>query len=147
MKTINTSLAFLVLMMSPIISCNKKIKPVSERIAKVWVANLVREGSRVVYDKNAVSNIRMNYTNFLLDLSNSQTVTLREFDNQTFTGQWEVQEDTKLILKNLSPQPTGTSGIIEYSITQLSNNDLKLTRTATSIKTGNTLNNYELINQ
>lgn len=135
------------LMISPIFSCNKKIKPVSERIAKVWIANLVREGGRVVYDKSAVSNIRMNYTNFRLDLSNSQTVTLREFDNQTFTGQWEVQEDTKLILKNLSPHPTGTNGIIEYSITQLSDNALKLTRTATSVKTGNTLNNYELINQ
>jgi hypothetical protein len=83
----------------------------------------------------------------LITLAGNNSCVFNVLDNQTFTGQWEVQEDTKLILKNLSPHPTGTNGIIEYSITQLSDNALKLTRTATSVKTGNTLNNYELINQ
>lgn len=127
-------------------ACKEKVKPVSERIAKVWTPNLVREGSSVVYTKGAASNIRAGYANFRLDLSNPASVTLREFDNQTFVGQWEAQNDTKLILKNLTPQPTGTNGTIEYSITAFTDGDLKMNRTTASQKTGGSVNSYELGN-
>ncbi len=143
MKPLYFTLIILVLTSN---SCKEKVKPVSERIAKVWTANLVREGSSVVYTKGAVSNVRAGYVNFRLDLSNPASVTLREFDNQYFTGQWEVQNDTKLILKNLTPQPTGNNGTIEYIITAFTDSDLKLSRTTVNQKIGGSLGSYELSN-
>ena len=135
-----------VLCLIGIASCKKKIAPLSERIAKIWIPNVVREGNSLVYTKGATNNIRAGYTNFRLDLSSPTSVILREFDNQSFTGQWELQNDTKLILKNLTPQPTGTNGTIEYSITAFADSDLKLTRTTASPKTGGSVNSYELGN-
>lgn len=143
MKTLYFTLIMLVLIT---ISCKEKVKPVSERIAKVWTANLVREGSSVVYTKGAASNIRAGYVNFRIDLSNPTTVILREFDNQSFTGQWELQNDTKLIFRNLSPQPTGTNGTIEYTVSTFTDGDLKISRITASLKTGGSVNTYELGN-
>lgn len=126
--------------------CKPKVSPISERIAKIWTAQTVREGNTLVYTKGATANIRSGYVNFKLDLSSASSVTLTEFDNNRFTGQWELQNDTKLILKNLTPQPTGTNGTIEFSLSDFTDSAMKLARTTASIKTGNTINSYELVN-
>jgi hypothetical protein len=127
-------------------SCkNPPAIPFADQIKKVWTAQIVRENNVLVYTRNAAGNIR-NYTKFRLDLSNPPTVSLTEFDGNSFVGKYELQGTTKLILKELSPAPSGTGGIIEYNISSGSSTNLNLSRTAASPKTGGTLNQYELTN-
>lgn len=117
----------------------------SELIKKSWIPQTVQENGAVVYTKGAASNTRAGYTNFQLSLSGASTATLTELDSNTFTGTYEFQGDTKLILKNLNPQPSGSGGTIEYSITKSTATNLDLNRTATSLKTGGSTNGYALV--
>ncbi len=128
------------------VSCKPKVPPMTERIAKIWSANTIKEGSTVVYTKGGASNAKPGYANYKLNLSQGGTVTYTEFDGNTFTGQWELNGDNKLILKNLNPQPTGTNGTIEFDITEFSDGSMVLTRTTSSVKTGGTINQYTLSN-
>lgn len=128
-----------------IFSCGKdKTVPVSEKIKKNWVANTVKEGTAIVYTKGAASNTKPGYSSFQLRLVASPSATLVEFDGNTFSGQYELVGDTKLILKNLSPAPTGTGGTIEFNIDSITDSQLILTRTTPSQKTGGTTNIYTL---
>lgn len=128
-----------------IFSCGKdKTVPVSEKIKKNWIANTVKEGSAIVYTKGAASNTKPGYSNFQLKLLTSPSATLVEFDGNSFTGQYELVGDTKLVLKNLSPAPTGTGGTIEFTIDSINDTQLILTRTTPSQKTGGTTNTYTL---
>lgn len=148
MKKIGILFLSLGLFSLSITSCKEKIKPVSERIAKVWIPTSVKEGATVVYTRGGTGNIRAGYSNFSLNLSSAPSVSLKEFDNNTFNGQYEVT-DTKLTLKNLTPQPTGTGGTIEFTIISLNNEgtELKLARTTPSQKTSGTTNEYTLVTQ
>jgi hypothetical protein len=148
MKKIGLLFLSLGLFSLSITSCQEKVKPVSERIAKVWTPTSVKEGATVVYTKGGTGNIRAGYSNFSLNLSSSPSATLKEFDNNSFSGQFEAT-DTKLTLKSLSPQPTGTGGTIEYTIISINNEgtELKLTRTTPSQKTNGTTNEYTLVSQ
>jgi hypothetical protein len=121
---------------SPTVTPVVKEPTVAEKIRKAWAANQVTEGGTVVYTKTGTSNIKPTYSKFKLDLSSVSAVTLTEFDGNTFTGTWEVINDKTLTLKNLNPQPSGTTGTVEYSITEASTTALKLTRTTVSAKTG-----------
>jgi hypothetical protein len=128
-------------------SCGKKadaIVPLSDKIKKVWTADLVKEGGATVYTKGGSSNIKPGYSQFKLDLSSVASVTLVEVDGNTFSGTWELQNDTKLILKNLSPVPTGTAGVLEFTISSASESNLNISRTSQNLKTGNSLNDYLL---
>lgn len=142
-------LAFLtvVTLFSLLTGCGKKkIAPVSERIAKVWTAQKVDENTSTVYTKGATANVR-NYSGFRLDLSKPPAVTYTEFDSNTFTGQYSVPSDTRLVLTNLTPSPTGvTNGTIEFTISNLTDNSVTLTRTTASQKTGGSTNVYTLTN-
>jgi hypothetical protein len=109
---------------------------VTEKITKTWIANQVTEGSSVVFSKTGSSTIKAGYSKFKLDLSSKSSVTLTEFDGNSFIGTWEIIGDKTLILKSLNPQPTDTNGSIEYTISEASTTVLKLTRTTTSSKTG-----------
>lgn len=122
-----------------------KVAPVSERIAKVWTASKVDENSTTVYTKGGTNNIR-NYTSFSLDLSKAPTVVYKEFDGNTFTGQYSLPDDNTLKLTNLNPSPTGDNGTITFTINSIDDSNLKLTRTTASQKTGNTTNVYTLTN-
>ncbi len=147
MKT-NTLFTFLAatLIFGLLTGCGgKKVAPVSERIAKVWTAQKVDENNATVYTRGAASNVR-NYTTFRLDLSKAPTVEYTEFDGNKFTGQYSVPSDTRLVLSNLNPAPTGTNGTIEFTINSIEDNSLVLTRTTASQKTGNTNNVYTLSN-
>ena len=122
-----------------------KTPPISERLQKVWIASSVEEGGTVVFTKGSASNIKPGYSQFRLDLSSPTTASLTEFDANTFVGTWEVTADGKtLTLKGLSPQPTGTNGNISFTIGSVSDQELTLTRTTISLKTGGTLNSYNL---
>lgn len=120
-----------------------KTPPVSERIAKIWTARSVDENSVTVYTKGGASNVR-DYSKFTLNLSSAPTVNYTEFDGNTFVGQYSVPTDTRLVLTNLSPSPSGTNGSIEFTINSISDNELVITRTTTSQKTGGTINKYTL---
>jgi len=119
--------------------------PVSERIAKTWTAQKVDENSATVYTKGSTANVR-NYDKFRLDLSKSPTVSFTDFDGNTFTGQYSVPSDTRLVLTGLTPSPTGTNGTIEFTISGLTDTGVTLARTTASQKTGNTTNAYTLTN-
>ena len=117
----------------------------SERLQKVWTANVVKEGSNTVFTKGATTNAKPGYSQFRLDLSSASSVRLTEFDGNTFVGAWELSTDEKtLTLKSLNPQPSDTGGIIAYTIGSVSDTDLALTRVSANPKTGGTLNIYNL---
>ena len=125
----------------------EKVPSVQERMAKVWTAQQVNYNGTTVYTRNGTSNVEPGYTRFTLNLASAPTVTYTEFDNNTFTGQYSIPSDTRLVLSNLTPQPTGTNGTIEFTISNLTDNSVTLTRTATSAKTGGTTNVYQLTAQ
>ncbi|WP_128547958.1 hypothetical protein [Larkinella soli] len=145
----NTFIGFLTVLclLTVLTGCNKnKVKPLSDRIAKKWTAQKVEENNVVVYTKGASGNVKPGYSQFLLDLSSNPTAVLTQVDNFTSTGQYELQNDTRLILRSLNPAPTD-GPTIEYTINSSSDNELVITRTTADRKTGGTTNKYSLIPQ
>ncbi len=120
--------------------------PVADKIAKAWTARKVDYNSTTVYTKGGTNNVVPTYNNFRLDLSSKTSATLVDFDGNRFTGTWSVPSDTRLVLTGLTPQPTGTNGTIEFTISGLTDTEVVLTRTAASQKTGGTINVYTLTN-
>ena len=137
----------LLILLGALMGCSgNKPAPVSERIAKIWTASKVDENKVTVYTRGGASNVR-NYTAFKLDLSQAPTVKYTEFDGNTFVGKYSLPSDTRLVLTDLNPVPTGlTTGTIEFTINSIDDNNLSLSRTTTSQKTGGTLNDYTLTN-
>ncbi|UFH55465.1 hypothetical protein [Spirosoma sp. KNUC1025] len=124
--------------------CKKEsTPPVSELIAKVWTASKVEENNVTVYTKGATGNIR-DYTKFSLDLSSAPTAKYTDYDGVQSTGKYSLPSDTRLSITDMNPQLTGTNGTIEFTINSIDANNLKITRTTTSVKTGNTTNVYTL---
>jgi len=126
--------------------CKSKVKPLSERIAKAWTAESVKEGTVVVYTRGGSTNTRPAYSGFRLTLTSPSTVTYTEFDGTTFTGTWALSGDTKLILSALTPPPTGSGGTLEFTIVSVEDTKLVLKRVTASPKTGNSINEYTLTN-
>ena len=124
--------------------CKEKVKPVSERIAKTWTARIVKHGSTIVYSRGNANNSNPGYENYSLNLASAPNVRLTEVEGTTFTGNYEVPSDTKLILTNLSPEPTSTNGRLEYTIQEITDTELVLVGTAYA-KTGGTVNTYTLV--
>jgi hypothetical protein len=140
---LSTIFAFGVLIIS---SCGPKVAPVSERIAKIWTASSVKENSTEVYKTGGTTNTKPGYSTYKLDLSAPPAVVIREIDGGTYTGTYTVTATT-LSIKGLTPQPTGTGGSLDFTITTLSDDGKSLVLTATTPypKTGNTTNTYTLI--
>jgi len=137
-------LFFLIIGLWVVVGCKPKVAPMSERIVKNWTVTLAREGSTVVFTQGAAGNTRPGYTNFKIELQSGGVCVFVDFDGTRFTGQWEVQNDNKLILKNLTPAPTGTSGTIEFTISDFTDTSMTLTRTTANTKTGGTINVYQM---
>lgn len=137
----------LILLALSLVACGGKetAVPVSDKVKKVWNAQTVKENATLVYTKGATGNIR-NYSAFRLDLRNPPTVSFTDWDGLTFTGQYELPSNTRILLKSLNPQPTGTNGTIEFTINSVGDNQLDLTRNTTSPKTGGSNNQYVLTN-
>jgi len=150
MKKTYLSALFCLLALATLFSGCKKtpVVPVSDKIAKAWTARKVDENSTTVYTKGGTNNVRPGYSNFRLDLSSKTSATFVDFDGNRFTGTWSVPSDTRLVLTGLTPQPTGTNGTIEFTISGLDDagTNVTLTRTAASQKTGGTINIYTLTN-
>ncbi|HAK77421.1 MAG TPA: hypothetical protein DCR35_01210 [Runella sp.] len=125
--------------------CKPKVTPLSERIVKSWTVLSAKEGNNVVFTQGGTTNIRPGYTSFRIEFQSSGTIVFTDFDGTRFTGQWELQGDTKLVLKNLTPQPTGTSGTIEFTISDFTDTSMTLTRTTANVKTGGTVNVYQMV--
>jgi hypothetical protein len=127
-------------------ACQPK-DPAPLSIGKVWRAQMVKEGDQVVCTQGGAANTQPGYANFRLDLTDPKKVMLKDRDGKVITGTWSVSTDNKrLILENLNPVPTNTIGTIEYYITATPTPGLlPLQRTAESRKTGNTVNDYQLI--
>lgn len=129
-------------------SCQPKaVTPIDGLIGKVWKAKSVKEGTTVVYTDGGTGNVKPGYSGFRLDLTKKDQVTLKDIDGRTLTGTWSVSTDnTRLILEKLQPNPTGTVGTIEYLFLSLPTaTNMNMQRTAESRKTGNSINEYELV--
>jgi hypothetical protein len=125
--------------------CKEKVAPVSERVAKTWSARIVKHGSSIVFSRGNSNNINPGYANYSLNLASAPNVRLTEVEGTTFTGNYEVPSDTKLILNNLSPEPTGTTGVLEYTIQSISEDGTEMVIAGTAYaKTGGTVNTYTL---
>ena len=124
-----------------------KVLPVAERIQKVWSVQSVKEGSSTVFTRGGTTNTKPGYAVFRLELASSNLVRFTDFDGVTVTGTWSVSADEKMLaLTGLTPTPTGTNGSISFTISSLTDTSLIIVRTSTSLKTGNTINEYILTN-
>jgi hypothetical protein len=124
-----------------------KAKPVSEILRAVFFAQQVKHGGTVVYTKGGATNTVSGYSKFKIDLTSTSSVVFTDFDGNIFNGTYSLSADSKtLTFNNLSPIPTGSGGTISFSIIsfQESPAQVVLSRTGTSVKTGNTVNEYTL---
>lgn len=145
MKKVLSLVTFLAITLVLVSGCKPKIDPVSTRIAKTWSARIVKHGSSIVYSRGGSSNTNPGYANYSLNLASAPNVRLTEVEGTTFTGNYEVPSDTKLILNNLSPEPTGTSGVLEYTIQSITEDGTEMVILGTAYaKTGGTVNTYTL---
>lgn len=129
-------------------SCQpKQVTPIDGLIGKVWKAKSVKEGATVVYTTGGTNNVKPGYNSFRLDLTKKDQVTLKDIDGRTLVGTWSVSTDnSRLILENLVPKPTGTIGTVEFVfLATPTDASMNMQRTAESRKTGNTVNEYELV--
>jgi hypothetical protein len=121
------------------------VVPVADRIKNSYVASSVLEGSTTVYTAGGTSNTKPGYSLFRLDLSNPPAVRYTAADGTVFTGTYALaNNDTQIVLSGLTPQPTGTNGTITFTISELADGTVTLTRTTPDQKTGNTTNVYKL---
>ncbi|CAN5385498.1 hypothetical protein BH09BAC4_BH09BAC4_35420 [soil metagenome] len=129
-----------------LMGCKKtSTPPVSELIAKVWTATKVEENNVTVYTKGGTTNVR-DYTKFKLDLSKAPTASYTEYEGNTFVGQYAVPDDQTLNLTNLNPPPSDGPAI-SFTINSIDDNNLVITKTKGSLKTGGTINKYTLTSQ
>ncbi len=145
-KTQYTLLLALGVFFSILSACGTKapaVVPVADRIKKSYTAESVTEGATVVYTRTGTST-KPGYSQFLLDLSSPPTVRYRAIDGTLFTGTYAIVGDTQLVLSNLTPQPTGTTGTITFTISDLADGSVTLTRTTADPKTGNTVNIFRV---
>lgn len=131
------------------ISCKTtaKAKPLSEIIRAVFFAQQVKHDNQIVYTKGAASNIVDNYKKLKIDLSSSGAVNFTDFDGNTFVGSYSLSTDSKtLTFTGLNPVPTGSGGTLTFSVIsfQESPAQVVLSRQGSSVKTGNTVNEYTL---
>ena len=148
-KTLVISLFSTLVLVGLLTNCKKPAAPpVSELIAKAWTVSKVEENGTTVYVRGNTNNFR-DYSKFRLNLGAPPAVTYLDWDGipaAGIIGQYSLPSDTQLTLSNLTPQPTGTTGTISFIINAIDENNLKITRTTISVKTGNTTNVYTLTN-
>ena len=145
-KTQYTLLIALTAVFYVLTGCGKEppAVPVSERIKNNYVAASVLEGSTTVYTAGGTSNTKPGYSAFRIDLSSPPAVRLTSVDGTVSTGTYAVVGDNQIVLSGLTPQPTGTNGTMTFTISELGDGTVTLTRTTPDAKTGNTTNVYKL---
>ncbi|MCE6988557.1 hypothetical protein [Dyadobacter sp. CY323] len=123
----------------------KKVEPI--HVGKIWKAKTVKENGTLVYSEGSTTNIRPSYTLFRLDLTATDQVKFTDLDGRKLIGTWSLSTDNnRLILENLTPPPSLTSGNVEFYVTSPpKDSQLELKRTTESRKTGNAVNEYVLV--
>ena len=124
---------------------------VATLVKKVWTASSAQWDGVTKYDISSTSNVVQGYSQFKLDLSSASSVTLTEFDGKIFTGTYSVATDGKsLTLNGLTSSagaPTGTGGIITYSILATpTSTTLSLQQTAAYVKASSAIVKLALVN-
>ena len=115
-------------------------------VRKIWKVLTVKENGTLVFTNGNAANTKPGYSRFRLDLTVTDQVTFSDIDGRNLTGFWSVSKDYKrLILQNLIPPPSATGGNLEFEIVSSEENKLSLKRTTENRKTGNTINEYQLI--
>ena len=139
----STALLSTFLLVSLLMGCKKPATPpVLERTAKVWTASKVVEDNVTVYTKGGTTQIR-DYSKFRLDLSRPPAVSYTEYEGNTFVGQYSIPDDQSLSLTNLNP-PLSDGPAVSFTINLIDDNNLVITKTKTSLKTGCKINKYTL---
>ncbi len=123
----------------------KTAKPLSEVLKAVFFAQQVKHNGTIVYTKGGTSNTVDNYKKLRIDLSSGTSVSFTDFDGNTFTGTYLLTSNS-LTFSGLSPVPTGSGGTIAFNVVSFAESPVQvvLSRTGTSVKTGNTSNEYTL---
>ncbi len=123
----------------------KKVEPAAINI--VWKVKSVKQNGMVVYTEGNSASTQPGYARFRLDLTAGDQVTFMDVDGRKLVGIWSLSTDNnRLILENLSPPPSGSSGNIEFYLAVAPTREqLILKRTNESRKTGNSINEYELV--
>ncbi len=123
----------------------KEVEPA--HIGIIWKAKSVMENGMPVYTEGNASSAKPGYSRLRLDLTSKEQVVFRDIDGRKLSGQWSLSTDnSRLILENLTPPPSESAGNIEfYIIEKPTTTRLLLKRTNESRKTGNSVNEYELI--
>ncbi|RDB06317.1 hypothetical protein DVG78_08620 [Runella aurantiaca] len=145
-------------LMIGVLGCKKK--DVSTQMDRAWIMKQAVHipqgggGRTKVYERGQAGNL-FNYDGFLLDLSNQNALQFTDIgqggDRFDFTGKWRVDQNVRLVLFELSPEPTCSEGVdcakegIQFFIDKISDTELKINRLYVSDKTGNTVNEYTLI--
>ncbi len=116
-------------------------------IGKVWKAQSVKQNGTVVYTEGNTGSIRPSYAIFRLDLTAKDQVIFTDLDAMRTAGKWTLSPgNVRLILENLVPAPSETTGTIEFYVTNAPTTErLELKRTTNSRKTGNSVNEYVLV--
>lgn len=127
-------------------ACKPK-EVITPSVGKIWKAALVKENGTVVFQAGNTGNARPGYEQFRLDLTRTEEVVYTDLDGRRLTGTWSFSTDNRrLILENLSPPPSASVGNVEFYLSSPpTNTTLMLKRTNESRKTGNTVNEYELV--
>jgi hypothetical protein len=130
-----------------VVSCKSKVKPMNDRVKKVWIARIVKENGAVVYSNGSSGNIKEAYASYRLDLSTPPAAILREVDGNSYTGTYKIEGNKKIIISDITPEPTGSGGKLEYTINSISEDNVELVLKLEGAypKTGNTNNEYTLI--
>lgn len=128
-------------------SC-ERIRISESELSGTFKAVLVKEDNFTVYDEVNSNNIVQGYSKFRLTFNSENKVNLIEHTSESFNGNWEIVSNNSnfstLKLFELQPKPDGTDGIIEFEILTKSTNYLKIKLKKSSLKTGNTINEYLL---
>lgn len=130
-----------------------------KQLQRVWVMkeaiHIDQNGGRGRYYVRGQGGNLLNYDPFLLDLTSADALKFTDVakggDRFDFVGKWRVEQNVKLVLFDLSPEPTCTDGVdcakdgIQFFIDSIKDNELKINRLYRSDKTGDTVNEYTLI--
>lgn len=122
----------------------------AEIIKKNWSASSVLWDGVSQFDKSSTSNLIQGYNQYKLDLSNTSSLSITEFDGKKFTGKYSLSSDNqKLIISELSGldgAPSGTNGSIEFKISSTPTaNSLILESSAPYVKASNKVVRLSLI--
>ena len=117
---------------------------------KTFKANVVKESNLIVFQNGQVSNIIPGYSQYRIAFAQDGiTVKLTEYTREVFEGKWDISlfngNSYKLRLYELKPEPTSTSGILEFEISKIDGETLEYRSVRSSPKTGDTINEYKLI--